>query len=144
MFNCVSIYSTLYQTISPPPSPTPGYDFPPDFMTIVKKMFRTFFAILAHIYYHHFIAIKTLNLNDGLNTLFLHFMYFVQEFKLLESKEWACLDELLKVLMQVDSDLAKNPPIDEFESLSMQYAGGGRRGGGQSSHPSKGGASNPS
>ena len=108
-------------------------------MTIVKKIFRTFFAILAHIYYHHFIAIKTLNLNDGLNTLFLHFMYFVQEFKLLESKEWACLDDLLKVLTQVDKDLAKNPPVEDFEGLSMR--GGGHQLGGKSS---KGGASNPS
>lgn len=111
-------------------------------MTIVKKTFRTYFAILAHIYYHHFIAIKTLNLNDGLNTLFLHFMYFVLEFKLLETKEWACLEELQKVLVQVDSDLAKNPPIDEFESLSMQYSRGVQDG--HSARPNKGGASNPS
>ena len=114
-------------------------------MNIVKKTFRTYFAILAHIYYHHFTAIRTLNLHDGLNTLFLHFMYFVQEFRLLESKEWACLEELLKVLTQVDSDLAKNPPIDEFESLSMQYSKGGQLGGQSSSRPNnKGGASNPS
>ncbi len=70
-------------------------------------------------------------------------MFFVQEFKLMESKEWACLEELLRVLTQVDKDLAKNPPIDEFESLSMQYSRGGQLAG-QSSRPSKGGASNPS
>jgi len=121
-----------------------GFEFPADFMTIVKKIFRTYFAILAHIYYHHFTTIKTLNLNDGLNTLFLHFMYFVQEFKLLESKEWSCMEELLKVLTQVDKDLAKNPPVDEFESLSMQYGAGGQARG-QSSRPNRGGgASNPS
>lgn len=108
-------------------------------MSIVKKIFRTYFAILAHIYYHHFIALKTLRLNDGLNTLFLHFMFFVQEFKMLDSKEWSSLEELLKVLTQVAKDLAKNPPVDEFEGLSMQY-----RSGGHSSRSNKDGASNPS
>ena len=127
---------------SPPASS--GYEFPPDFSNIVKKTFRTYFAIIAHIYYHHFTAIKTLNLHDGLNTLFLHFMYFVQEFKLMETKEWACLEELLRVLTQVDKDLAKNPPIDEFESLSMQYSRGGQLAGQSASRSNKGGASNPS
>lgn len=116
-----------------------GFDFPQDFMNIVKKIFRTYFAILAHIYYHHFVAIQTLNLNDGLNTLFLHFMYFVQEFKLMESKEWSCMEELMKALAQVDRDFAKNPPIDEFESLSMQYSRGGKVAGKVNK-----GASNPS
>lgn len=83
---------------------------------------------------------KTLNLNDGLNTLFLHFMYFVQEFKLLDSKEWACLDDLLKVLTQLDKDLAKNPPVEEFEGMSVR---GGRAKKSSKSGTSKGGASNP-
>ena len=113
-------------------------------MTIVKKTFRTYFAILAHIYYHHFTVIKSLGLNDGLNTLFLHLMYFVQEFRLLEPKEWNCLEELLKVLVQVDKDLAKNPPEDNFEGMTIE----GRNGCGRvdrHSRPCKGAtASNPS
>ena len=112
----------------------PGFDFPSDFMTVLKKAFRTYFAIIAHIYYHHFTVIKSLGLNDGLNTLFLHFMYFVQEFRLLEPKEWSCLEELLKVLIQVDKDLAKNPPADDFEGMTLQ----GRNGGERTSRSSKG------
>lgn len=88
---------------------------------------------------------KTLNLNDGLNTLFLHFMYFVQEFKLLDPKEWSCLDDLLKVLIQLDKDLAKNPPVEEFEGLSMRGGRGKKssKGGASKGGASKGGASNP-
>lgn len=122
-----------------------GFEFPSDFMTIVKKTFRTYFAILAHIYYHHFNVIKTLGLNDGLNTLFLHFMYFVQEFRLLEPKEWSCLEELLRVLIEVDKDLTKNLPVDDFEGMSLQGRNGGGRVDGHSSRPTKGAtASNPS
>ena len=122
-----------------------GFDFPSDFMTIVKKTFRTYFAIIAHIYYHHFNVIKSLGLNDGLNTLFLHFMYFVQEFKLLEPKELSCLEELLKVLIEIEKDLARNPPAEDFEGMSLQGRNGGGRVEGQSSRPSKGGpTSNPS
>lgn len=56
------------------------------------------------------------------------------------------MEELLKVLTQVDKDLAKNPPVDEFGELSMHMdgrgqLGGGGGGGGQSW---KGGATNPS
>ena len=61
----------------------------------------------------------------------------------MESKEYSCLEELLRVLTQVDKDLAKNPPIDEFESLSVQYSHGGQLAR-QSARSSKGGASNPS
>ena len=123
-----------------------GFEFPPDFTNIVKKTFRTYFAIIAHIYYHHFNVIKSLGLNDGLNTLFLHLMYFVQEFKLLESKEWNCLEELWKVLIEVEKDLARNPPTEDFEGMSLQGRNGGGRVEGQSARPSsKGGpASNPS
>ncbi len=122
-----------------------GFDFPADFITIVKKTFRTYFAIIAHIYYHHYTVIKTLGLNDGLNTLFLHFMYFVQEFKLVEPKEWNCLEELYKVLVEVEKDVAKRPPVEDFEGMSLQGRNGGGRVEGQLSRPSKGGpASNPS
>ena len=119
-----------------------GFDFPVEFVSIVRKIFRTFFAILAHIYYHHFSGIQRLGLHDGLNTLFLHFIYFVQHFSLLEVKEYSCMDELITKLFQLDSDLAKNPPVDELESLTIHGHGGPS--GGQSSQPSGGVAGNSS
>ena len=60
-----------------------------------------------------------LGLHDGLNTLLLHFIYFVNEFSLMEQKEYQCLDELISKLMQVEQELAKNPPIEELRSLGI-------------------------
>ena len=85
-----------------------------EFVPIVRKIFRTYFAILAHMYYHHFQEILRLALHDGLNTLFLHFMYFVQEFSLLELKEYSCMEEFITKLMQLDQDWAKRPLSDEY------------------------------
>ena len=91
-----------------------GYEFPIDFIHIVRRIFRTYFAILAHIYHHHFHDIRALDLHDGLNSLFLHFVYFVQEFALIEPKEMQCVDELVHKLTQLDQDMAKHPSADEF------------------------------
>jgi MOB kinase activator 1 len=92
-----------------------GYEFPVDFIPIVRRIFRTYFAILAHIYHHHFHDIRALDLHDGLNSLFLHFVYFVQEFSLVEAKEMQCVDELIQKLIQLDQDMAKHPSTDEFQ-----------------------------
>ena len=81
---------------------------------MVRRIFRTYFAILAHIYHHHFHDIRALDLHDGLNSLFLHFVYFVQEFSLIEAKEMQCVEELIQKLMQLDQDMAKHPTNEEF------------------------------
>ena len=137
-FICLSLpyfymsLSFLYSlSLPPPPLSLPrsillflsrshaGYDFPVEFVSIVRKIFRTYFAILAHIYYHHFSSMHRLGLHDGLNTLLLHFIYFVNEFSLMEPKEYQCLDELISKLMQIEQELAKNPPIEELRSLGI-------------------------
>lgn len=81
---------------------------------MVRRIFRTYFAILAHIYHHHFHDIRALDLHDGLNSLFLHFVYFVQEFSLIDAKEMQCVGELIQKLMQLDQDMAKRPSNEEF------------------------------
>lgn len=91
-----------------------GYEFPVDFIPMVRRIFRTYFAILAHIYHHHFYDIRALDLHDGLNSLFLHFVYFVQEFSLVEAKEMQCVEDLIQKLMQLDQDMAKRPSTDDF------------------------------
>ena len=93
-----------------------------EFVSIVRKIFRTFFAILAHIYYHHYHEVLRLALHDGLNTLFLHFMYFVQEFSLLEQREYSCMEELITKLTQLDQDWAKRPLSDEFSGSLVTSA----------------------
>ena len=106
-----------------------GYEFPVDFIPIVKRIFRIYFAILAHIYHHHFHDIRALDLHDGLNSLFLHFVYFVQEFSLVDAKEMQCVEDLIQKLVQLDHDMAIQPSAEEFcdaskaatEPQSQQY-----------------------
>lgn len=95
-----------------------GFEFPPEFVTVVKKIFRTYFAILAHIYYHHFKSMLRLSLHEGLNTLLLHLVYFVQEFSLMEPRELQCMDELITKLLEIDREYARNPPKLENDGLA--------------------------
>ncbi len=58
-----------------------------------------------------------LSLHEGLNTLLLHLVYFVQEFSLLEPKELQCLDELITKLCEIDKEYTKNPPNVDTDGL---------------------------
>jgi len=75
-----------------------GVPFPKSFQTIVKNIFKRLFRVYAHIYHSHFQKIASLGEEAHLNTSFKHFIYFVQEFDLIEKKELAPLDELIKTL----------------------------------------------
>ena len=99
-----------------------GFEFPIDFIPIVRRIFRTYFAILAHIYHHHFHDIRALDLHDGLNSLFLHFVYFVQEFSLVETKEMQCVEELIQKLIHLDQEMARHPSTDDFLETAKTIA----------------------
>jgi MOB kinase activator 1 len=58
-------------------------------------MFKRLFRVYAHIYHHHFMHISALEAEPHLNTSFKHFIYFVDEFKLIEEKELSPLAELI-------------------------------------------------
>lgn len=72
--------------------------FPPNFLTVVKKIFRMLFHILVHIYQSHYEHMSELQLLSILHTVFIHFMYFQTEHNLLESKEVHPLEDLIKSL----------------------------------------------
>jgi len=76
-----------------------GHDFPVTFNETVRKMFRFFFHIIAHIYYSHFQEVINCELVGHLNTLFHHFVLFSQHFTLVDSKELAPLEPLINLLM---------------------------------------------
>jgi len=72
--------------------------FPRTFQNEVKTIFKRLFRVYAHIYYHHFAKIQELGEEAHLNTCFKHFFYFVQEFDLVERREMAPLEDLIKNL----------------------------------------------
>eukprot|EP01104_Vermistella_antarctica_P013284 TRINITY_DN3_c1_g1_i1.p1 TRINITY_DN3_c1_g1~~TRINITY_DN3_c1_g1_i1.p1 ORF type:complete len:228 (+),score=58.42 TRINITY_DN3_c1_g1_i1:34-684(+) len=75
-----------------------GVPFPKTFQAIVKDIFRRLFRVYAHIYHSHFQKIVSLGEEAHLNTSFKHFIYFVQEFSLIDKKELAPLAELITSL----------------------------------------------
>lgn len=66
--------------------------------TILKRLFRVY----AHIYHQHFTEVVTLGEEAHLNTSFKHFIFFVQEFNLIERRELAPLQELIDKLTAKD------------------------------------------
>jgi len=63
-----------------------GVSFPKNFVNIVKNIFKRLFRVYAHIYHSHFPKIVSLGEEAHLNTSFKHFIYFVQEFELIDKK----------------------------------------------------------
>lgn len=76
----------------------PGKEFPNSFESLVKKICRYLFHVLAHLYWAHFKETVALDLQGHLNTLFAHFMVFVREFNLVDPKETCVMDDLSEVL----------------------------------------------
>uniref|UniRef100_A0A8C7XT84 MOB kinase activator 2a n=1 Tax=Oryzias sinensis TaxID=183150 RepID=A0A8C7XT84_9TELE len=71
-----------------------GKEFPNSFESLVKKICRYLFHVLAHLYWAHFKETVALDLQGHLNTLFAHFVVFVREFNLVDPKETCIMDDL--------------------------------------------------
>ena len=72
--------------------------FPKNFNSIAKTIFKRLFRVYAHIYHQHFSQVVQLGEEAHLNTSFKHFIYFVQEFNLIDKRELAPLNELIDKL----------------------------------------------
>ena len=70
--------------------------FPSNFINVIKIIFKRLFRVYAHIYHAHFSHIMNLEAEAHLNTSFKHFVYFIDEFALVEPKELAPLNELIE------------------------------------------------
>ena len=80
-----------------------GVPFPKNFLSVAKTILKRLFRVYAHIYYEHFNQVIQLQEEAHLNTSFKHFIYFVQEFDLVEKKELAPLQELIDKLTAKDN-----------------------------------------
>ncbi|KFQ15161.1 MOB kinase activator 1A, partial [Leptosomus discolor] len=67
-------------------------------LPILKRLFRVY----AHIYHQHFDSVMRLQEEAHLNTSFKHFIFFVQEFNLIDRRELAPLQELIEKLGSKD------------------------------------------
>lgn len=64
-----------------------GNQFPTNFPTLSKQIYRELLRVFAHIYYAHFTTILHLRSEPHFNSLFAHFLDFGREFGLLEFKD---------------------------------------------------------
>jgi MOB kinase activator 1 len=87
---------------------TIGVMFPKNFILIAKNILKRLFRVYAHIYYEHFHQVIKLQEEPHLNTSFKHFIYFVQEFDLVEKKELAPLQDLIDKLTAKDKEKDKS------------------------------------
>ncbi|XP_061555130.1 MOB kinase activator 1B [Phycodurus eques] len=79
-----------------------GVPFKRNFMSVAKTILKRLFRVYAHIYHQHFDSVMQLQEEAHLNTSFKHFIFFVQEFNLIDRKELAPLQELIEKLTTKD------------------------------------------
>lgn len=79
-----------------------GVPFPKNFNSIAKTILKRLFRVYAHIYHQHFSEVVQLGEEAHLNTSFKHFIFFVQEFNLIDKRELAPLQELIEKLAAKD------------------------------------------
>ena len=85
----------------------------PHLQTIAKTILKRLFRVYAHIYHQHFKEIVSLGEEAHLNTSFKHFVYFIQEFELIDKKELAPLQVLITCIpsfTQLHADPSSLPP----------------------------------
>ena len=70
--------------------------FSKNFQSVIKVIFKRLFRVYAHMYHSHFHHIMSLGLEYHLNTCFKHFIFFIDQFKLVDVKELAPLAELIQ------------------------------------------------
>ncbi|EZA55773.1 Mps one binder kinase activator-like protein [Ooceraea biroi] len=80
-----------------------GVPFPKNFLSIAKTILKRLFRVYAHIYHQHFSEVVQLGEEAHLNTSFKHFIFFVQEFNLIDRRELAPLQELIEKLTAKDA-----------------------------------------
>ncbi|XP_023957930.3 MOB kinase activator 2 isoform X3 [Chrysemys picta bellii] len=85
-----------------------GKEFPNSFESLVKKICKYLFHVLAHIYSSHFKETLALELHGHLNTLYTHFILFIREFNLVDPKETTIMDDLTEILCSSGSGSSSN------------------------------------
>lgn len=74
--------------------------FPEKFPLVIKKIFKRLFRVYAHLYYYHYDECINLGIDKHLNTVFKHFICFVNEFELISQKELKILKNVINELLQ--------------------------------------------
>jgi len=77
-----------------------GRPFPAHFDSLVKKINKHLFQILAHMYHSHFSELLYLKLNTYVNSIYLHFYSFNKSFGILDEKEIEIMEDLNQCMIK--------------------------------------------
>ncbi|XP_018027356.1 MOB kinase activator-like 2 isoform X1 [Hyalella azteca] len=97
-------------------------DFPVSFESIVKKIHRLLFHVIAHLYHSHFRELVLLSLHAHLNCIFAHFTLFNERFRLIEEKETEILHDLVLALRLHPDDRKPDGKGESSASAALQEA----------------------
>lgn len=81
-----------------------GNEFPPNFDSIIKRVHRLLFHVVAHIYHSHFREVVLLGLHAHLNSLFAHVIEFNIQHNTIENKETEVLQDLIHALKIIPTE----------------------------------------
>ncbi|XP_048511468.1 MOB kinase activator-like 2 isoform X3 [Athalia rosae] len=85
-------------------------EFPSSFESIVRKILRLLYHVVAHIYHCHFREVAPLGLHAHLNCVFAHLTLLNQRFNLIDPKETEILGDLEAALLGDSTPAPSQPP----------------------------------
>ncbi|XP_046488382.1 MOB kinase activator-like 2 isoform X1 [Neodiprion pinetum] len=85
-------------------------EFPSSFESIVRKILRLLYHVVAHIYHCHFREVALLGLHAHLNCVFAHLTLLNQRFNLIDPKETEILGDLEAALLGDSTPASSQPP----------------------------------
>lgn len=86
-------------------------EFPSSFESIVRKILRLLYHVVAHIYHCHFREIALLGLHAHLNCVFAHLTLLNQRFNLIDTKETEILGDLEAALLGDSSQASSSSSV---------------------------------
>lgn len=98
----------------------PANEFPSSFESIVRKILRLLFHVVAHLYHCHFREVLLLNLHAHLNCVFVHLTLFNERFRLIEPRETEILDDLVVALKILVTEPSETEQVGLDEIIDMQ------------------------
>jgi len=97
-----------------------GNEFPNNFETILKKVQKLLFHVVAHIYHSHFREIVLLGLHAHLNSIFAHIIEYNFFYHTLEDKEIEVLQDLVHALKLAPDKSSVNTSSGSEETTKEQ------------------------
>ncbi|XP_017773924.1 PREDICTED: MOB kinase activator-like 2 isoform X2 [Nicrophorus vespilloides] len=92
-------------------------EFPSSFESIVRKIVRLLFHVVAHLYVAHFKEVVLLGLHAHLNLTFTHLTTLHHRFALIEPKETEVLRDLEVALRLTEDSISPETSTTENESI---------------------------